>query len=89
MSKARKATIEVQGTAITVLSHREEDYISLTDMAKKFGDDSLIYSWMRNRNTLEYLGIWERIHNPDFKGGEFATIRSQAGLNSYKISVKE
>jgi hypothetical protein len=89
MSKARKATIEVQGTAITVLSHREEDYISLTDMAKKFGDDSLIYSWMRNRNTLEYLGIWERIHNPDFKGGEFETFKTQAGLNSFHLTPRK
>lgn len=46
-------------------------------MGKKFGDDSLIYSWMRNRNTLEFLGIWEQIHNPDFKGGEFETFKSQ------------
>ena len=46
-------------------------------MAKKFGDDSLIYSWMRNRNTLEFLGIWEQIHNPDFKGSEFETFKRQ------------
>jgi hypothetical protein len=48
-----------------------------------------ITDWLRNRNTVEYLGIWERVHNPDFNYGEFATIKSQAGLNSYKISVKE
>jgi hypothetical protein len=89
MSKAKKSTIEVQGTAITVLSQRDEDYISLTDMAKKFGDDSLIYSWMRNRNTLEYIGIWERIHNPDFKGGEFETFKTQAGLNSFHLTPRK
>ena len=89
MSKAKKSTIEVQGTAITVLSQRAEDYISLTDMAKKFGDDSLIYSWMRNRNTLEYIGIWERIHNPDFKGGEFETFKTQAGLNSFHLTPRK
>jgi hypothetical protein len=89
MSKERKATIEVQGAAITVLSLSEEDYISLTDMAKKFGDDSLIYSWMRNRNTVEFLGIWERIHNPDFKGGEFETFRTQAGLNSFHLTPRK
>ena len=48
-----------------------------------------ISDWLRNRNTVEYLGIWERIHNPDFNYGEFAIIKSQAGLNSYKISVKK
>ena len=74
MSKNKTTTIEVQGAAITILSHKDEDYISLTDMTRKFGDDSLIYSWMRNRNTLEFLGIWEQIHNPDFKGGEFETF---------------
>jgi len=94
MSKAKKtrdktATIDVQGTAITVLSQDENDFISLTDMAKKFGDDSLIYSWMRNRNTLEFLGIWEQIHNPDFKGGEFETFKSQAGLNSFHLTPRK
>ncbi len=85
MSKAKKSTISVQGTAITILSQKEEDYISLTDMARKFGDDALIYSWMRNRNTLEFIGIWERMHNPDFKGGEFETFKSEAGLNSFHL----
>ena len=89
MSKTRRSTIEVQGSAITVLSQRDEDYISLTDMAKKFGDDSLIYSWMRNRNTLEYIGIWEQIHNPDFKGGEFETFKTQAGLNSFHLTPRK
>ena len=60
MSKAKQSTIDVQGADITVLSKEHGDYISLTDMAKKFGDDVLIYSWMRNRNTLELIGIWEQ-----------------------------
>jgi len=89
MSQAKKNTIEVQGTAITILSQRDEDYISLTDMSKKFGDDSLIYNWMRNRNTLEYIGIWERIHNPNFKGGEFETFKTQAGLNSFHLTPRK
>lgn len=89
MAKDRKTTISVQGTAITILSHRDEDYISLTDMAKKFGDDGLIYSWMRNRNTVEFLGIWEQIHNPEFKGGEFETFRIQAGLNSFHLTPRK
>lgn len=78
---------------ISVLDHyvtvTPDDYISLTDMLKAKDGEFFISDWLRNRNTVEYLGIWERIHNPDFNYGEFATIKSQAGLNSYKISVKE
>lgn len=80
--------IEVKGTGITVFSDDEFDFISLTDMLKAKDGGFFISDWLRNRNTVEYLGIWERIHNPDFNYGEFATIKSQAGLNSYKISVK-
>ena len=89
MSKSKKLTIDVLGTTITVLSQRDEDYISLTDMLKAKDGDFFISDWLRNRNTVEFLGIWERVHNPGFNYGEFAIIRSQAGLNSYKISVKE
>lgn len=89
MAKEKKTTIHVQGTAITILSQKEDDYICLTDMAKKFGGDDLIYSWMRNRNTLEFLGIWEQIHNPDFKGGEFETFKKEAGLNSFHLTPKK
>lgn len=80
--KSKRTTINVQGAAINIITNKEEDYISLTDMAKKFGSENLIYSWMRNRNTVEFLGIWEQLHNPDFKGGEFETFKKQAGLNS-------
>jgi hypothetical protein len=89
MEKLKKSTINVQGTAITILSQKEDDYICLTDMAKKFGGDSLIYSWMRNRNTLEFLGIWEQIHNQDFKGGEFETFKKEAGLNRFHLTPKK
>src|SRR5690625_6269608 len=58
-------------------------------MVKAKDGDFFISDWVRNRNTLEYLAIWERIHNPDFNYGEFATITQKAGLNNYKISVKE
>ena len=84
MSKAKKSTINVQGFAIDVLTLNGEDFISLTDMTRKFGGDDLIYSWMRNRNTVEFLGIWEQIHNPGFKGGEFETFKKAAGLNSFQ-----
>lgn len=89
MNKPKKSVIEVQGAAITVLTQKDEDYISLTDMVKKFGDDSLIYNWMRNRNTVEFLGIWEQIHNPDFKGGEFETFKMEAGLNSFHLTPRK
>ena len=81
--------IIVNGAEITVTTIDDKDYISLTDMLKAKDGDFFISDWLRNRNTVEFLGIWEQIHNPDFNYGEFATIRSQAGLNSYKISVKE
>jgi len=84
---ARK--IEVRGTEIRILTVEREDYISLTDMLKAKDGDFFISDWLRNRNTVEFLGIWERVHNPRFNYGEFAIIASLAGLNSYKISVKE
>ncbi len=82
----KNRTITIQGEHITVTAN---DYISLTDMLKAKDGEFFISDWLRNRNTVEYLGIWERIHNPDFNYGEFAIIKSSAGLNSYKISVKE
>jgi len=87
--KATNATINVRGTEITVIRREDEDYISLTDMLKAKDGDFFISDWLRNRNTVEFLGIWETVHNPDFNSGEFAIIKSQAGLNSYKLSVKE
>src|SRR5450756_586528 len=89
MSKTRKSILAVQGTEIAVLSHPQGDSISLTDMLKAKDGDFFISDWLRNRNTVEFLGIWESVYNPDFNYGEFAAIKSQAGLNSYKISVKE
>lgn len=78
---------------ITVLNEQirvtKENYISLTDMLRSKDGNFFIADWLRNRNTIEYLWIWERVHNPDFNYGEFDLIKSQAGLNSYKISVKE
>ncbi len=82
----KNRTITIQGEHITVTAN---DYISLTDMLKAKDGEFFISDWLRNRNTVEYLGIWERIHNPNFNYGEFAIIKSSAGLNSYKISVKE
>jgi hypothetical protein len=87
--KQKKSIIKVQGAEITILSLQDDDYISLTNMAAKFGGEDLIYNWMRNRNTVEFLGIWEQLHNPDFKGGEFDTFRNKAGLNSFHLTPKK
>ena len=81
--------LTVNETEITVLSIDDKDYISLTDMIKAKDGDFFISDWLRNRNTVEFLGVWEQIHNPNFNYGEYAIIKGQAGLNSYKISVKE
>ncbi len=81
--------IDVKGSEITVISRQGQDYISLTDMLKAKDGDFFISDWLRNRNTVEFLGIWETVYNPHFNYGEFALIKSQAGLNSYKLSVKE
>lgn len=86
---AKNKTIQVKGTAITVIRDKEMDYISLTDMLKAKDGDFFISDWLRNRNTVEFLGIWESVYNSNFNYGEFAIIKSKAGLNNYKISVKE
>ena len=86
---AKSKTINVKGTAITVLDQSGEKFISLTDMLKAKDGDFFISDWLRNRNTVEFLGVWESVYNPSFNYGEFAIIKSQAGLNNYKISVKE
>src|SRR3989344_4951046 len=81
--------INVQGIEIVVLIEGENDYISLTDMLRAKDGDFFISDWLRNRNTVEFLGIWEQVNNPNFNYGEFAIIKSKVGLNSYKISVKD
>ena len=85
--------IIVQNTPITVLSVEEQDYISLTDMATaKEGDNrsaDIIKNWLRNRYTIEFLGTWEVIHNPDFKVVEFDHFRMSAGLPSFVLSASE
>lgn len=58
-------------------------------MIKAFGDENLIYSWMRNRNTVEFLGIWEQLHNDNFKGNEFVTFKMQAGLNNFNLTPRK
>ncbi len=81
--------IKVDNHVISYIKIDDEDYISITDMLKSKDGDFFISDWLRNRNTVEFLGIWEELHNPNFNYGEFAIIKSKAGLNNYKISVKE
>jgi hypothetical protein len=79
----------VQGVAIAVITRDDEDYISLTDMVSKFeGGSSLIEAWLRNKNTVEFLGVWEVLNNPNFNSPEFEGIRKQAGLNRFTLSTK-
>lgn len=89
MSEKHTKTISVEGTEITILQIDDTDYICITDMLKAKDGDFVVKDWLRNRNTLEFLGIWEKVYNPDFNWGEFALIRNQAGLNRFRISVKE
>jgi len=87
MSKTTK--IKVKDKLISIVRKDEQDYICLTDMLKAKDGSFFITDWLRNRNTLEFLSVWEKIHNPNFNYGEFAIIRNQSGLNSFKVSVKE
>ena len=92
MTKSKKSIIEVRGAAITVLSQKETDFICLTDIARvKNADrsDDLVRNWIRNRNTVEFLGIWEQLNNPDFNPVEFDGIKMQAGLNSFAMTPKQ
>ena len=90
MPKDKKSTIKVQGTAITIISHKEDDFISLTDMVKNFdGGSALIEQWLKNKDTVLFLGIWEQINNPDFNSIEFEGIKNEAGRNSFYLSAKK
>jgi hypothetical protein len=90
--KPTDARITVKGTQIAVVRRGGEDYISLTDIAKSRNPDhpdDLIRNWLRNRNTLELLGIWEQLHNASFKPVEFDGIKKQAGLNSFTLTPRQ
>ena len=85
------AKITVQNTNITIIAVNGDDYISLTDLARHKSDEpnAVIANWLRNRNTIEYLGIWEQLYNPNFKPTEFEGFRRQAGLNAFTLSPKK
>ena len=82
------AKITVENTEITVLKVNEEDYISLTDMARSQMQEHVIFKWLSQKNTLDFLGEWENLYNPDFNYTEFGTIRSYAGTNNFVLSTK-
>jgi hypothetical protein len=86
---SKQAKISVGDAEIKIIKVQGEDYICLTDMVNEYGGDQAIYSWLRNRNTVEFLGVWEALNNPHFKGGEFDTFRKQAGLNSFHLTPKK
>ena len=84
------AKITVNGTDVTIISIDDKDYISLTDMVRSIENGlSLIEKWLRNKNTIEFLGIWEEMYNPDFNSPEFEGIKNDAGLNRFILSVKQ
>ena len=88
----KNKTINVSGTDVTILQNNESDYISLTDIARHKdakNTDTIIQNWLRNRNTIELLGFWETIYNPNFKPLEFEGFRKQAGLNSFVLTPKK
>jgi hypothetical protein len=84
----RKSQIEVENKLISIVQQNEQDFISLTYMVRGEEGSDHIRNRMRNRNTVEFLGLWETLNNPDFKPVEFDTFRKQAGLNSFNLTSK-
>jgi len=90
MMRKKEQKITVKGSEISVVQLKEGDYISLTDMVKNFEDGLvLIEKWLRNKNTIEFIGIWEQLYNPIFNSPEFEGIKNEAGLNRFSLSVKK
>ena len=86
---AKIKQIEVEEKIISITSHKDDDYICLTDMVRGEEGNDHIRNWMRNRNTVEFLGIWEQLYNPNFKGVEFDTFKKEAGLNSFNLTPRK
>ena len=87
-----KATINANGTEITIISQgNQDDYISLTDIARYKSDEpkDVIKNWMRSKSTIEFLGLWEQLNNPNFKGVEFDAFKNEAGANAFTMSPKK
>jgi hypothetical protein len=87
---SRNKVLIIEQTQVAMVSHNEADYISLTDMVRASENgSSIIENWLRNKNTLEFLSVWEEIYNPEFNSLEFEGIKSEAGLNRFSMSVKQ
>ena len=89
MPKSKKSTIQVQGHAVTVVAHSASDYISLTDIARYRNTQepfAVINNWMRSQSTIEFIGLWEKLCNPDFKPLEFERFKNEAGSNYFVLS---
>ena len=84
----KKQIIHIENSEISILSQGKEDYISLTDMAHSQMQEHIIFRWMSLKSTIEYIGEWELLYNPNFNYTEFGTIRNQAGSNNFVLSVK-
>jgi len=86
----KNRTITVQGAEIAIATRHEQDYISLTDMVRNFdGGSALIEQWLKNKDTVLFLGIWEQLNNPSFNSLEFDGIKNEAGRNSFFLSAKK
>jgi len=87
----KNTEIAVQGKIVRIVQQMNTDFISLTDIAK-YKDpersDYVLQNWLRNRNTIDFIGLWEKLHNPDFNSIEFDGFRNQAGLNSFSLTPK-
>ena len=84
--------VEIKGTEVTVISKNDSDYISITDIAKYKNPDSpadIIKNWLRNKNTIELLGLWEQLNNDNFKLVEFDHFKNEAGSNHFVLSPKK
>lgn len=91
-NQSKRTVIEVQGASVATLTHDNQDFICLTDIAKRKNpehSDDVIRNWLRNRNTVEFLGVWERLNNPGFNPVEFDGIRTQTGINSFVLTPKQ
>ena len=85
---AKNKKIEIAGTEISVISQEQDDYISLTDMAKSQMQEAIIIKWLSLKSTIEYIGEWQALYNPNFNYTEFGTIKNAAGSNNFVLSVK-
>ena len=83
--------IEVRGIKVSVFSSKQDDYISLSDIAKykdQERSDYILQNWMRNRSTIDFIGLWEQLHNPDFNSIEFDGFKNESGSNSFSLTPK-